>query len=418
VTSNHLATSFVISLFGVTLPSYAGNTPLTIAQAIESAIGQNPELSAERAEVEVAQGLKAAKPSLPPTMIFAGAMGQSPLSRNGQMENSIGISQTIPFPTKLTSESKVKTLEAEAAAAKLRARILELTANVKSLYFDLYGARKKAELLQEKNSIYTSHYQRLRASALSDRIVQGHRVWVQTEINLSENELIAVHETERISRGRLNVVMGNPPEGELPDLENPSVSDLPQKRDVPTSHPELQSLEFSQHAAEAAITGAKSLWLPDLSIQYRKANRFDGLMPNYYEFTVGLTLPFLFFWEVHGETDAANARARVASFKVEKTRLDLKMDLLESRARAESLKEQLSNYESKIVPQAEKRMKIAHGLVPSDMASLGEHREAMESLVNLRLSALSIRVDYEKAVAKLESLLANSANDANDKENP
>jgi outer membrane protein TolC len=325
------------------------------------------------------------------------------------MENSVGIEQTIPFPTKLTSEAKEKGFAAEAAEVTLQAEVLRLTAAAKASFYDLYEARKKIELLDRKKSVFEEHYRRLRASALSDRIVQAHRVWVQTEIGLAENDLIVARENERVDEGKLNVVMGNPPERPLPDLEDPPVSALPAAGELPASHPELRSGEFREQAAAAAVTGANSRWLPDLSLHYRRAHRFDGLMPDYSEVSVGVTLPFLFFWESRGQADAASARAQTASFTLEKARQDLRMELLESRARAESLRAQLETYRAKIIPQAEARMKIAHGLVPSDMASLREHREAMESLVNLHLSALSIRVNYEKAVAKLESLLPEGA---------
>jgi outer membrane protein TolC len=411
VKSNKFIVFALITSLGVPFTSQGADEahPLTLDIAIKNALVQNPELNAERAKVEVSQGLKTSGAALPPPLIFVGAMGTSPLTRSGQMENSIGISQTIPFPTKLISESKEKKFMAEAAEAKLQARVLELTASVKSLFYEFYGAQKKTELLKQKKSVFEEHNQRLRTSALADRIVQGHRVWVQTEISLVENELIEARESEKISQGKLNVVMGNSPDQNLPQVEAPPVTELPSEQSLSASHPELQSFEFSQHAAEAALTGAKSLWLPDLSIQYRNARRFDGLMPNYSEISVGITLPFLYFWQPSGQAHAANARLQEASFELEKVRQDLKMDLLEARARAESLKAQLSNYDSKIVPQAEKRMKIAHGLVPSDMASLTEHRDAMESVVNLQLSELSTRVNYEKAVAKLESLLSNKS---------
>jgi outer membrane protein TolC len=384
----------------------AAESSLQLSEVIQNTLDHNPELKTQRASVEADEAVQKSAPSIPPPTLFLGAMGTRPLQSNGQMENSIGVSQTIPFPTKLTSESKEKRLEAEASEARLSAKTLELTASAKAAFYDLYGMRKKIELLEEKKTIFEDHSKRLRASALSDRIVQGHRVWVLTEIALIENDLIAAHEGEQISQGKLNVVMGNTPEKKLPELKDPPLSELPKTQELSGSHPEVRTLELKKNAAEAAVTGAKSLWLPDLSLQYRNARRFDGLMPNYSEVSVGVTLPFLFFWEPKGLASAASARAQAASFKVEKVRQDLKQDLLEARARAASLRARLLNYDNKILPQAGKRMTIAHGLVPSDMESLREHREAMESLVDLRLSELSIRVDYEKAIAKLESLLS------------
>ncbi|MBC7397611.1 MAG: hypothetical protein H7333_09225, partial [Bdellovibrionales bacterium] len=73
---------------------------------------------------------------------------------------------------------------------------------------------------------------------------------------------------------------------------------------------------------------------------------------------------------------------------------------------------QLLNFENRIIPQAEKRMRIAQGLVPSDMESLNEHRDAMDGVISLKLAALKSRVDYEKALALMDSLQTNKIKDS------
>ncbi len=397
-------------IFTASFPNltYANDQKLNLRRVLEIAEQHHPNISIQKALIDEAQAQKQSSPSLPPPTVFGSIMGSNgPLNSNGQMENSIGVSQTIPFPTKLTSEAKVKRIEASYAESKLQSETLNIRTEAKAAFFELYGTRKKISLLEEKKKIFEEHNRRLQSTILSDRIVQAHRIWVLTEIELINNEIIVAREDERVATGKLNVAMGNDPFTTILELEEPPLSESPKiSAEIQSSHPDLRSLELSQNAAQSAITQAKSLWLPDLTISYRNAKRFDGLMPNYSEVTVGLTLPFLFFWQTNGQINSANARAREAEAKIEKTRNDLKMQLLESRERVTSLKEQLSNFETKIIPQAEKRMKIAHGLVPSDIESLNEHRDAMESVIKLKISALNLRINYEKAVAKLESLLA------------
>jgi cobalt-zinc-cadmium efflux system outer membrane protein len=398
---------FISFLVTISANSYAEEAKLSLREAIKVAEGHHPDLNLQKARVDEANAQKQSAPSLPPPSLFFSAMGSNgPLNSDGRMENSFGLSQTIPFPTKLTAESKAKGYEVDAADAKLQAETLRIRAEVKATFFDLCGARKKIAFLEEKKVIYQEHSQRARSATLSDRIMQAHLVWVQTELELVNNELIVAREEERISNGKLNVALGSDPSIPIPELEDPPLSELPKSSDLQSSNPELRALTFSRDSAQASLTQAKSLWLPDLSITYRNARRFDGLMPNYSEGTIGITLPFLFFWETSGQTAAANARVQEAEAKVEKTRNDLKMQLLEARAHAESLREQALNFENRIIPQAEKRMKIAHGLVPSDMESLNEHRDSMESVIKLKLAALNVRIDFEKTVAKLESLLA------------
>ena len=391
-------------------PCFADEQELSLSRDLEIAAIHHPDVNAQKARVDEAQSIKQSSPSLPPPTIFGSVMGSNgPLNSNGRMENSFGISQTIPFPTKLKSESKVRNYEASVAEANLQSENLKIRTEAKSAFFELYGARKKIALLEEKKIVFEEHNQRVRSTTLSDRIMQGHRIWVQTEIDLVSNDLIIAKEEEQVASGKLNVAMGNDPSLAISELEEPPLSELPNtSAGIQSSYPELHSLELSQGAAQASISQAKSLWFPDLSISYRNARRFDGVMPNYSEVTVGLTLPFLFFWETNGQVGSANARARETELKIVKTKNNLNMQFLEARVRANSLKEQYSNYETKILPQAEKRMRIAHGLVPSDMESLNEHRDAMDSVIKLKLSALNLRIEYEKAVSKLENLLSGS----------
>jgi|GEM_PF-5774122 len=402
-----IAATLIFATFSFSRSGLASDEPLTLDQALEIAEQNHPEISVSQAHVNSSESLSGSTPSIPPPMVFGSVMGSNgPLNSQGRMENSIGITQTIPFPTKLTSESKVRSLEARAARTSLDAERLKIRSDAKAAFFELYGARKAISLLKEKKSIFDEHNKRVRATTLSNRIMQAHQIWIQTELDLVENEIITAKEEERIAGAKLNVAMGRDPFQVVPPLQNPPVSELPPLSSNLTAHPEIRSLEFTQSAADASIAQAKSLWLPDLTVSYRNARRLDGLMSNYSEVTVGVTLPFLFFWETKGQVAFASAKAQEAEATTQKAKNDLSMELFEAQARAESLKEQLSNYDTKIIPQAERRMKIAHGLVPSDMESLNEHRDAMESVVKLKLSALKIRINYEKSVARLERLIA------------
>jgi len=59
----------------------------------------------------------------------------------------------------------------------------------------------------------------------------------------------------------------------------------------------------------------------------------------------------------------------------------------------------------KVLPQAQKRQHIAHGIAPTDFETLMEHRDALESYVNLKLKHTELRADYEKALVDYQALL-------------
>jgi outer membrane protein TolC len=291
---------------------------------------------------------------------------------------------------------------------------LAIRSAAKAAFFDLYRVREQARLTEEKIKVLEGHLNRIRSIALSDRIVQAHIVRIETEVALAKNDLEKLHAEEQVAQGSLNVSMGEAPDRPISALEEPPVTELPsdmseQKDDAKIEqHPTIQALHSTVDAFDAAKKLAQSDWLPDLALTFRRNWRYDNVMPSNYEFVVGVELPFLYFWQPKGKTAEASARLQEAQAQITQTTHEFRLQLLKARSDALSLKSRLSNYTKQILPQAEKRMKIAHSIAPTDMESINEHREAMESGIDLRIAALNARADYEKAVAEWERLTQES----------
>lgn len=380
---------------------------LSLYSMIDLAAKNHPEIEALRAKLAQSEARRQVGPSVSPPMVSLGTMGsQGPFS--GLMENSIELSQTIPFPTKLTAESREKAAEQKAAEAQLEARLVSLRAEAKATYLELYRARERVGLLEEKKQTLENHSKRIRSVTLSDRMVQAHLIRIQTEIGLAQNEIEKARQSEKVSEGTFNVVLGRDPTTPVPALELPPLSELPRavgSSDSIARHPQLRALESATEASEAAVTRAKSTWLPDFTLKYRYNRRYDGVMPNNSEVMVGVELPFLFFWQPSGRVAEAQAKEQEVRSQARQVENELKLRLVKARSEAESLRAQLLTFSNQILPQAKKRMKVAHSVAPTDMESLTEHRESMESYVELQLAALDMRVNYEKAVSELEALV-------------
>ncbi len=380
---------------------------LSLSNVIELAAKNHPEIAALKAKLAQSEARVQAAPSIHPPMLSLGTMGdQGPFS--GLMENSIQLSQTVPFPTKLTAESRERSSEQKATQAQLEARLLSLRTEAKGAYLELYRAKAQINLLEEKRQTLENHSKRIRSATLSDRMTQAHLIRIQTEIDLAQNEIEKARQTEKVAQGTLNVVMGQDPLTQLSALEKPPLSELPKapgsSNQLIQQHPQLKALRASTEAFEAIGDRTKSEWLPDFTLKYRYNRRYDGVMPNNSEVMLGVELPFLFFWQPKARVAEAQARTQELRAQTKQTENELKLKLLKARSEAESLRTQLLNFEKQIIPQAQKRMKVAHSVAPTDMESLTEHRESMEQYLDLQLAALNLHVDYEKAISELEAL--------------
>ncbi|MGK4495532.1 hypothetical protein ACSLVN_27370, partial [Klebsiella pneumoniae] len=72
--------------------------------------------------------------------------------KGGGSTSGFEVSQTIPFPTKLTNDHSVRQLEAKAQSEMQKAASSEILAKARLLYFSLWTAQERLTLLKEKKS--------------------------------------------------------------------------------------------------------------------------------------------------------------------------------------------------------------------------------------------------------------------------
>ncbi len=117
---------------------------------------------------------------------------------------------------------------------------------------------------------------------------------------------------------------------------------------------------------------------------------------------VGVSLPFIFFWEPRAASSSATAQRLQAEYEFDKEKRKIQVQKTSLIVKAESLKKQLDNLITKLLPKAEKRMRLVHNLAPRDMETLQDHRETMEAFPDLKLKALEYREQYEEAISELQ----------------
>ena len=166
--------------------------------------------------------------------------------------------------------------------------------------------------------------------------------------------------------------------------------------------PQLEAKAFDLQSLREKESEARSSWFPDLNLRYRESGG-TAMNPRYNEVMLGVSLPFVFFWEPKALSDRASVERLEGEieFNKEKRKIDSrKVTLL---AKAESLRKQLDLLNEKLLPRAEKRMRLVHNLAPRDMETLQDHRETMEAFPDLKMKALDLRLQYEEVVAELQT---------------
>jgi outer membrane protein, heavy metal efflux system len=391
---NKIRCLLIISLTLFSIDSLAAD--LSLKEFLRNVAEKNLSLKAEEAKLEVSQA-KSVGLNIPPPMVAVSQMRDARGSAN-----NFEVSQTIPFPSKLTNDHSARKFEAKAQEAIFSASKVEVLAKARLMYISAWLTQERVQLLQERKSIIQQHLKLSTASARSDSFLKIHVLKAESDSDLLENEIV---ETEQLTRERqisLAEFSNEDPMTFKPKLLEPELSAVPSLGDI--SEPlQLEVKRLSLETLKARESEAKASWLPDISLRYREMGGGTVQMEKFNEVMVGVTLPFVYFWEPHAASKSATAERYQGEAEFSKERLKISSRTATLLAKTESLKKEIIQINEKLLPRAEKRMRLIRNIAPRDMESLQDHRESMEAFPLLKLKSLDLREQYEEAIAELSS---------------
>ncbi|MDZ4660180.1 MAG: TolC family protein [Pseudomonadota bacterium] len=387
----------LVYLLSLTHPAQSQER-LTLSEFLAKVRAQNLHYKIETAKSQAAQS-RSTGLAIPAPMVGIIQMSD----QSGNSGQGFEVNQSLPFPVKLAAESSARKYAALSQNESRLAQINEILSQAKTLYFSLWQDQEKLALLSEKQNIIKNHIKLSRSSARSDSFAGVHLLKAEYDFDFLESETLAAVQKIREDQIELALfVNADPTQFKITALE-PPLSAIPKLESIGNSH-QIQMIKYSLESYRAKEREAKSTWFPDLNLRYKEMAE-TNMAPRSNEVMVSITLPFVFFWQPYSTSQAAASERMQAELEYEEHRriFDAKKLILISKV--ESLKKQLDTLKQKLIPKAEKRMKLAHNLAPRDLETLQDHREAMEAFPNLKLKALELRLEYEQAVSNLEKYL-------------
>lgn len=373
---------------------------LSLQKFLALAQEKNLDLKVDLAKSEAARA-RAIGINIPPPMVSLDRMKMD----SGMTANGFEVSQTVPFPTKLAGDSSARKYEAKSQEQMRLSRQNEILAEGKLLYFSLWANQEKLSLLESKKKILGDHIKLSRSTARSDSFASVHVLKTESDLDLLENEIESSNQVVRESQQKIANFLNEDPSRFQIIAEEPELSPIPQINSIEESH-QIQALKFDLESFKEKEFVAKSSWLPDFNLTYKEMGPTD-MASRYNEVMIGVTLPFVFFWEPYAVSKTASSERLKAQFELEKQKRGIETEKSTLLTKAESLKKQILNLKDKTIPRAEKRMKLVHNLAPRDMETLQDHRETMEALPELKMKALEYRIEYEQAISVLEKYVSN-----------
>lgn len=328
------------------------NTPLTLDDAIKTAIENNPQLKSASLEVKQQNVLKKTAFDLPKTNITL-MHGQY---NSTYKDNNFGVSQDFSFPTIYTSQGKVQKQNVLLSEKALVLTQSELIRNVKSAYYQLLLGKEKLKLLTTQDSIYkkfsdiaelkyktgeTSNLEKLSAISKSQE-VQLQKGQAEADIEICQQELqklLGKNEPVSIADSKLQKLALTANKDTTAIKQNPMLAYYNQKISVASSQLGLEKNKF----------------LPDLSVGYFNQS-LDGVT-GFQGFQFGVGIP-IFFTGQRGRVQSAKIQTEIAKSNAESYENGLKTHFNQQLQEYKKLSDLLNYYEATGLKQADQILRI------------------------------------------------------------
>src|SRR5438445_12174520 len=218
--SVHLFSLVLVSLVGAQIAlAESPADPLLLSDVLTEARARHPEMQAAR------ERYRAAKERPAQAGAFDDPEAKIKLFNTPQnldvtkTDNRVfGLSQRLPFPGKRGLKKQLALKDADIAEALVHEKELEIGAQAKGAYYDLYLAYKAIEIHHQQIELLKNFFQIANARFRAGKGVQVDVIKAGLELSKLQNELPVLEQQRDSAQAKVNLVMNRYPETTLGKL--------------------------------------------------------------------------------------------------------------------------------------------------------------------------------------------------------
>lgn len=385
----------------------AASLDALVAEALE----RNPEISAMRRVFDARRARVPQAKALPDPMLSYGYAGNAPLPpfdiQKGDPASArmVSFTQEFPYPGKLALKGKQANVEAEAEYWAYEQARLNLVAEVKDAYFELFYLHKALATVAKNKTLMEQFTKIAEASYTVGKAPQQDVLKAQVEVSKLIEQQTLLDQRRQLAEARLNSLLfraSDAPVGVPAEIKprefKPSLAELGEL--ALTNYPTLKAQRRRIDREQYGVELAHKEFYPDFTVGVTYFNR-PGL-PEMYGVTVGAKLP-LYFWQKQRPALAeATANAAAERARLEQTHTLLFLRIRERYLAAQSAQRLAQLYRTTILPQASLVLEAALTGYEVGKADFLTLLDSLVTLLNYELSYYEQLSNEEKAIAALE----------------
>jgi len=402
------ATAVPLLAAALALPAGAADlgNPLRLDAVVDYARAHNPEARAAQNRARALAQVPARVSAYDDPTLSWEAWNFPDSWRIDQADNNIfRIAQKIPFPGKRTVAGEVAAHEADMAGDQARATGLDVVAEVKRGYVDLWFAHQGLQIYTRDKDL-VQRFSRIAEQKYGvGEVSQSDVLRAQVELTHETNRLKTAALAVDLARAELNALLSRRANEPLGVPEDPPMSapgwDLEQLTErALANRPELAALEAGVAREESSVELAHLQYRPDFEfslgrfVNYGASDGFGAM--------ASVTLPFA--WGSKYEAGIQEANAGLAAMQSElrrgqdRVRRDVARALL--RVQTASLQHDLAV--TTHIPQAEQAVRVTESAYQSGSVDFLALVDTVRRIEMVHLDHIQAAADFAKAYADLE----------------
>lgn len=390
----------------------AQEPPLRLADLMDEARKNNPEILAAQARAKAAHERIPQAGALPDPMVSVGyenegfkkyTYGESP-----DAKWMFGASQTFPFPGKRPLRQETSTFEARSADASARAVRLKVFSGLGEAYYDLFLVYKDLDLISERLPLIG----KIEEVALS-RYASGtgsleEAIMAQTQrYMLAEKQEMATWKKE-VLESTINRYIGRQADSPLArPVELPPTPYGPSREELMASaserSPELLALKNAITASEKRLlTARKEAW-PDLTLGATYTDR-SSAYEDMWALSASFTLPLFYNRKQKAMADEASWNLDTARQEFEASRVAVSSDIRGNYAMMLTAGRLMDLYQNGLVPKARQDIDAAMARYAAGKLDASAVLAKLTSAFAYELQYWQQYVEREKAITRLNAV--------------
>ncbi|MCA9188265.1 MAG: TolC family protein [Pirellulaceae bacterium] len=412
----------------VTPTSLAWEGPHSVDEYIQVALEQNPEVQAARKNVE-AQALQVPVVASLQDPTWNVTVQPSPVeTAAGKQEVMLAASQKLPWYGKLDARACVAEAQTNVLRAHLAAKELDVIANVKHAYYELYFVQQaivvteeEQELLGDIRDVATTRY---KTGGTSQQDV----LRAELEISTTENELTNLRQQLDVARARLGRLLHIGPQSRLAALDTLPPENVPADLDflqaqAVQARPELHAKLAEVHRDRLAVDVANLEYKPDVTLGATWIEVAGaGLSPvasgsDAVLLSVGSNLP-IYRHRIDAAVRSAEAKAVASARAYDSLRDNTLEEVTSLFAKARSQREMLGLFREDILPKARQTLEVSSQAYIVGKVDFLQLIDNWKQLLRSELSRLRLESNLRQTMAELENVVGTMLGTEFDQELP